>query len=98
MKLKKGVNIQSLNIKTRPALIAAEQIWNKYKQELVVTCGLDSEHSAGSFHYYGLALDFRTNYFQALERTKAFERLGRLLGNSFNVILHSTHIHVEYDP
>ena len=98
MKIKDGVNIQGIDIRMRPTLIAAEKIWKKYGQELVVTGGLDGTHSAGSFHYYGLALDFRTRYFE--ERTARYvaESLQKELGNDFDVISHKIHIHVEFDP
>lgn len=98
MKIKDGVNIQGLDIKIRPALIAANKIWKKYGQELVVTCGLDGMHSAGSLHYYGLALDFRTRYFEKGTARYVAESLQKELGNDFDVIHHKTHIHVEFDP
>lgn len=59
---------------------------------------LDLIHSAGSLHYYGLAVDLRTRYFNDEGREAA-----RLLTNAlmydkrFQVVRHSTHIHVEWD-
>ena len=96
MKFKKGVNLEGLDIRMRPVLIAAEKIWKKYKQGLVVTArgGL---HSAGSLHYYGLALDFRNRDFTPKTKITVAEELQKVLGSSFQVISHSTHIHVEYD-
>ena len=98
MKIKNGANIQGINIKVRPILIAADRIWQKYGQELVVTSGMDSTHSAGSLHYYGLALDLRTRYFDNNTKKKVVEELREILGCDYDVILHPSHIHVEYDP
>ena len=98
MKIKDGVNIQGLDLRIRPVLIAADKIWKRYGQELVVTCGLDGIHSAGSLHYYGLALDFRTRYFETGTVRYIAESLQKELGKNFDVVLHKSHIHVEYDP
>ena len=98
MKLKEGVNIQGLDIRMRTVLIAAEKLWEIYGHELVITSGLEGEHSAGSLHYYGLAVDFRTNYFSREVLGKISHLLRIELGRCFDVILYETHIHVEYDP
>ena len=98
MKIKEGASIQGLDIRMRPALIAADRIWKELGQELVVTSGLDGEHSAGSLHYYGYAVDFRIRYFTARQAFKAKNDLALSLGNDYDVILHSSHMHVEYDP
>lgn len=108
MRIKSGASIQGLDIRMRPVLIAADAVWKHHGQELVVTAGLDGEHSAGSLHYYGRAVDFRTNYFdpnvvpQVVDDLR--EELKRVLAWSkqphtdYDVVLEKTHIHVEYDP
>lgn len=98
MKLVNGAVIAGLDFRMRPVLIAGEKIWKDNGKELHVTCGLNGEHSAGSFHYYGLALDFRTKYFKtAAKKKKVYQELKTELGSSFDVILHDSHIHVEYN-
>jgi len=97
MELKEGVTLAGLDIKMRPALIAADKIWADLGQELVVTEARGGTHSAGSLHPYGLALDLRIRYFSEETKIRAFDRLKTELGNSFQVVLHKTHIHVEYD-
>ena len=100
MKIKEGVSLVGLNIKMRPALIEADRIWKDHGQELVVTCGPGGTHSAGSLHYYGHAVDFRTRYFNSSETRQVTARLREKLlmyDMLFQVILHSTHIHVEYN-
>jgi hypothetical protein len=98
MKIKPGANIQGINIVMRPVLVAADAIWKELGQELVITSGFDGEHSAGSFHYYGCAVDLRTYYFTNDEAQRAAIDLQIKLGDKYDVIRHSTHIHVEYDP
>jgi hypothetical protein len=98
MEIKAGVIINGLSINMRPALIQADKIWREAGQELIITAGLDGVHSARSLHYYGLALDFRTRYFDTATRSQVLKELTIALGSDFDVILHSTHLHVEYDP
>lgn len=98
MQIKGGVNIQGLDIKIRPAMIAADNVWKRYNQELVITSGLEGTHSAGSLHYYGLALDLRSRDFEEGTKRYVAESLQAELGSDFDVILHRSHIHVEYDP
>jgi len=97
MQIKSGVNMAGLDIRMRPALIAAEKIWKDLGQELVVTSALDGTHSAGSLHYYGRALDFRTRDFTDNEEKSAVKRLRRDAGEDFDVVLEKSHIHCEYD-
>lgn len=83
----------------RPALIITDKLFKKYRSELTITSGLDSCHSAGSLHYYGLAIDCRIWYF-ILKKDLLnlfIEELKNELGKNFDVILHKTHIHIEYD-
>jgi len=97
MRIKKGASLQGLDIKMRPVLMAANRIWKKYGKDLVVTSGLDSAHSAGSLHYYGLAVDLRTRYFSHGKKIQVFNDLKIKLGNSYDVINEKTHIHVEWN-
>jgi len=97
MIIKDGVQLAGLDIRMRPVLIEADKIWRRYGQELVVTAGLDGTHSAGSLHYYGLALDFRTRYFTLQEKDVVFAELKESLSVEYDIIKETTHIHVEYD-
>jgi hypothetical protein len=101
MRIKEGASLQNLRMPMRKVLVAAEKIWQKYGQELVVTSGTDGEHSAGSLHYYGYALDFRTRYFTDEEKSLIGEELRNELIqcgvlDPYRVIIHKTHIHVEW--
>ena len=97
MQIKEGVILAGLNIKMRNVLTLAEDIWEAHDQELVVTSGLDGVHSAGSLHYYGLALDFRTKYFRPGEKNLVADELRQALQGDYDVVVENSHIHVEYD-
>jgi len=100
MQIKQGVNLQGLDIKIRPALVVAEKVYQAHGRELVITAGMDGTHSAGSLHYYGLAIDCRTRYFSSEEAKVVANELReklRKIDKRFDVVLHSSHIHIEYD-
>ncbi len=96
--IKEGVNIRGLHISMRKVLKAASRIWKEAGQELVVTAGLDGDHSQWSFHYYGRAVDLRSRYFSAEEVWEVVNKLHDAIGSDYDIIVHTTHIHVEYDP
>jgi hypothetical protein len=97
MKIKRGATIAGLDIRMRPALVTADRIYTKYKKELVITSGLDGAHSAGSLHYYGLAIDIRTRYFRKKNRRAVYQELQSELPSWFKVVLEKNHIHIQYD-
>lgn len=100
MLLKDGVTLSGLDLSMRPVLIAAEKIWKEFgrPEGVTITSALDGVHSAGSLHYYGLALDLRTHYFDPNVQHDVHHALCKELDlRIFDVVLHSTHIHVEYD-
>lgn len=97
MKIKNGVRLNGLKIEMRKVLLEADRIWASENKELVITSGLDGTHSAGSLHYYGYALDLRTRYFSDRKINGIASRLRDALGKDYDVVIHKTHIHVEFD-
>lgn len=100
MKIKKGVSINGLKLVMRPVLVEAEKVWRTHGQELVLTSALDGEHAAGSLHYYGFAVDLRTNYFSSQEKSEAARDLYLALqkyGHMYRIITEETHIHVQFE-
>ncbi len=100
MKLKKGVILAGLRLEMRPVLIASERIWKQFgrKEGVTITGGLEGTHSAGSLHYYGYALDLRTRYWLKKKKKLAVAKeLREALGPDYDVVIHSTHIHAEYN-
>ena len=98
MKIKDGVHIPGLKIQMRPVLSIADKIWSNLGQELAITSALDGTHSAVSLHYYGFALDLRSRYFTPDQKKQTVLLLSKALGPDYDVISHTSHIHIEYDP
>ena len=98
MILKDGVDILGIKSETLMAIIIADSVWTKHCQELVLTSVTDSQHSKYSRHNTGFAFDCRTRYFNEDEKVDVLMELREALGSHFNVIVHSTHIHVSYKP
>ena len=95
MKLKPGAQLAGADLRLRKVLVVADRVWKNHNQELVVTSGLDGEHSAGSLHYYGLAADFRTRFFSKEEIEKVAEELKTALLGYATVVIEPDHIHVH---
>ena len=101
-----SVNIWGLQPEMQPVLKHVELTWRDFVGvEPTITSARDGMHSAGSLHYYGYAADFRT--WDSEDRQIDYEireavakHLRIMLANYsayYDVIAHTTHIHVEYD-
>ena len=105
-----SVSLIGLAIEMRKVLPNVDAIWKAYGHEAIITAGTECFkgnefiHSLGSLHPFGRALDFRTFYFIKDGKIDMFMvnklaiRLRGVLGKDYDVVVHSTHIHVEYDP
>jgi acyl CoA:acetate/3-ketoacid CoA transferase beta subunit len=98
MKIKNGVTMNKLSSQIVLALITASGIYQANGQELVITSITDAVHKKESLHYTGNAVDLRTNVFSSATAKKVSQQLAAALGNNFDVVLESDHIHVEFDP
>ena len=97
MKVKEGVKLAGLQLPMRKVLVEASKLWDTFGAELVVTSTTDGVHSPGSLHPYGYAVDLRTHYFKDDQHQMLANELRYQLGNVYDVIVHPTHIHVEWD-
>ncbi len=75
MQIKEDASVVGLKLPMREALVAIESIWREHGEEAVITCGTNGEHSAGSLHYYGYAVDVRTHYFSSVVQTIILKKL-----------------------
>ena len=99
MSLKAGVKIAGV----RPEMIAAwpvvSDIYNDHGYDCVVTSVCDSKHGRGSFHYNGLATDFRTTTIDPrYDWANVSGDIRRALTDEYDVVLEADHIHVEFQP
>lgn len=70
-------------------------------EEIVITSTWEGTHCNHSCHYRKQALDFRllqSGKFQYWWSETKYERLRKLLGKDFDIVVESDHLHVEYDP
>ncbi len=70
---------------------------------LLITSAQDSQHTAGSVHPLGMAVDFRTHNLSTSAKHQLANRVRERLGAAYDVILEdengpNEHLHVERDP
>jgi len=97
IKLKEGVIMAGLKLPMQKVLIEANYLWTVMGKDLVIASALDGEHSAGSYHYYGYALDFRTTHLTQDQALQLVKQLKEVLPSAYTVIWHKTHIHVQFN-
>jgi len=107
IKLKSCVNIDGMTKECFKAISIVHDYFYIYRDEdLTVTSIADGNHKMGSKHYDGDAFDVRTwDYTKPLgTQLDMVEKLGiateltARLGVNYDVVIESTHLHIEYDP
>lgn len=99
MTLKEGVSLNGLDPIVYYHLTAIDAIHRVVvHRDAIITSGTEGKHMQGSLHYRGRALDLRTRDLSPSKREELRDALERGLGPGWDVILESTHIHVEWDP
>ena len=79
------------------ALNKIERVYRvKYGEDLLITSKRDGNHSAGSLHYRGDAIDCR--YPKGYDHQDVATAVRVELGQDFDVVPEGNHLHVEYDP
>lgn len=98
MRLKEGVKILGMSTELLLGLNVADQVYREYKIELVITSVVDGRHSKTSLHYSGNGADLRTRNFPEEDHERIRAEIKDRLGEDFDVILESDHIHMEFQP
>ena len=100
VKRKDGVTLpDELDAGAERIIVTAVDVFQRHGLDAIITSGTDGTHRAGSLHYAGKAFDFRRWEADAAGVTAALvDELKTALGPDYDVILESTHIHVEHDP
>lgn len=97
--LKAGVTVNGAQPELLIGMSVAAQVYAEYGHTLTITSITDGKHSTHSLHYVGLAFDCRVWDFPSLtEKRELCGKLRGALGDEFDVVLESTHIHIEFDP
>lgn len=98
LSLKKGVSIRGIRPETLHALWVAALIITNEGFEAVLTSGTEGTHGIGSLHYLGLGGDFRTSHIPPERQAFIRDKIKKALGEEFDVILESNHLHLEFQP
>lgn len=98
MQIKTGVKLNGIKPEIVLAIIIIETIYSKWDKELVITEATGGKHGRASLHYAGLAIDIRTNYFTNEEKQLVARDLREALGENYDVVVETSHIHVEFQP
>lgn len=98
MDIKPGVRINGIKPEMLLGVIVANSIFEKHGKEFTLTSVVDSKHSRGSKHYSGNAIDARTRHLSTVEADRLTIAINTALGADFDVVLESTHLHLEYHP
>lgn len=97
---KKGVDCTGIIPLMFNAMVMVHTCYRENGQDnLVITSLRDGKHMKGSKHYQGRAFDVRTRDVEECDvLLHIVEDCRRILGDQFDVVLHKTHMHIEYDP
>lgn len=92
-----NVTLYGLSLEAVTAIERAMRVWNQHgMQSLTITSARDGNHMEGSKHYTGDAIDLRI--WSIPDPTGMRDELQTALGDDYDVILETDHIHVEWDP
>jgi len=98
MLLKFGVDISRLKRPLRRKLCDIDNIHRKtLGTEAVITSTYEGTHGLSSLHYSNEAIDIR-KHSKKVYAERFFTALKKEIGKDFDIVLESTHIHIEYDP
>jgi hypothetical protein len=98
MLMKTSVRLDGLHPVMRHVKHVAEHTFREVAaREAIITSGLDGEHSPGSFHPAGMALDFRTRDLSKVQMYDVLEKMRTRL-KAFDVVVERSHLHVEVGP
>lgn len=99
--IKQGVRVGGLRPEMALAYAIAQAVYihEGLSHRCVITGALEGRHRVGSLHYVGLALDLRLpDQTNSALNGKIAATLAENLGEDFDVILESDHLHLEFQP
>ena len=96
--LKEGVRTVGIRPEISLAATVAYTVYKDMGYDCVITSLVDGTHSPTSLHYAGSAMDLRTRHLPQGVDAQIKTVLEDALGEDYDIILESTHIHVEFQP
>lgn len=93
-----SVEPKDLSVQLLVALISADQVYQGYGAEVVITSLNDAIHSETSLHYVGQAVDIRIWNLKGVTASQVAEEIKKRLTIDYDVVVESDHIHIEYQP
>jgi hypothetical protein len=97
LRVKDGVRFHSPAIAMSVAVSVMAAVAREFSIELVIT-GAVERHEFPSLHVTGAALDVRTRDMILSKQVRFAREIRIRLGDGYDVVLESDHLHVEYDP
>jgi len=83
----------------RAALLIVDAAFANHDKSLTVTCTGGGAHCPESLHFWGYAFDARTRNLTSSLKTKIYNEINdKFKGTGYQIVWHSTHYHIEYDP
>lgn len=98
MKLENGVSIIGVSAEIVLAINVVELAFKVVEEECVITSLTDGKHSRGSFHYVGMAVDFRTKHLTESKLGRLKQLIAPSLNNEFDIVWEADHLHIEFQP
>jgi hypothetical protein len=96
--IKEGVSLAGIKPEVLVGALVVSSVYDTIGKECVITSGLDGVHGSQSLHYQGQALDFRTRNLSDNEKEVVKGECISALREEFDVVMHATHLHIEWQP
>lgn len=82
------------------ALTVVQKIYSSNHKQMIITSTYEGKHKSGSLHYIGYAVDLRIRNLEEKEKKIIVETIKKdlyIVSKKYQVVLHKTHLHIEYD-
>ena len=96
IKIKKGVDVRGLHPKMWELVYLILPIFDSKGVDLVITSALEGNHSYGSLHYSGMAIDTRKRNLPFAN--EVFNLIMDIVPKAYDCVNEETHFHFEYQP
>jgi len=96
--IKQGVRVTGIRPEIMLAVITANDACREAGVDCVITSVIEGKHDIGSLHYAGAAIDIRTRNMSAEQQHTVVNLLSLSLGDDYDVVHESDHIHIEWQP